>query len=179
MLCIPYGAPYLRSRRANAHLLVKFNAWASQRLLKYKPKLTLVLIWKIPVCLKFGKTSDCAVETLPQRKLWAPTELQRERASSETIDLRTFEFGPDWLRSLSTSSERVTHLHIPVPAITRGTLAGTLELKKEPEFWESCYSVSDAGCSEYKIEYSLKKLNLWPGYWSRCSTTELQETCGS
>ena len=28
-------------------------------------------------------------------------------------------------------SERVTHLHIPVPAITRGTLARTHELKKE------------------------------------------------
>ena len=29
----------------------------------------------------------------------------------------------------STTSERVTHLHIPVPAITRGTLARTHELK--------------------------------------------------
>ena len=28
-------------------------------------------------------------------------------------------------------SERVTHLHIPVPAITCGTLARTHELKKE------------------------------------------------
>ena len=39
------------------------------------------------------------------------TELRRTRASSETIDLCTLEFGPDSL-SPSTSSERVTHLHI-------------------------------------------------------------------
>ena len=58
-----------------------------------------------------------------------PTELWRGRASLETIDLRTLEFGPDKLRSASTTSERVTHLHIPVPAITPGTLARTHELK--------------------------------------------------
>ena len=34
------------------------------------PKLTIVLIWKTPACLKFGKTSNRAVENLPQRKLW-------------------------------------------------------------------------------------------------------------
>ena len=34
------------------------------------PKLTIVLIWKTPTCLKFGKTSNRAVENLPQRKLW-------------------------------------------------------------------------------------------------------------
>ena len=34
------------------------------------PKLTIVLIWKTPACLKFGKTSNCAVENLLQRKLW-------------------------------------------------------------------------------------------------------------
>ena len=54
------------------------------------------------------------------------TELPRARASLETIDLRALEFG----RSASTKSERVTHLHIPVPAITRGTLARTHELKR-------------------------------------------------
>ena len=49
----------LQSRRANAHLLVNPI-----------PKLTIVLIWKTPACLKFGKTSNRAVENLPQRKLW-------------------------------------------------------------------------------------------------------------
>ena len=49
----------LRSRRENAHLL--FNPI---------PKLTIVLIWKTPPCLKFGKTSNRAVKNLPQRKLW-------------------------------------------------------------------------------------------------------------
>ena len=62
----------LRGRRANAHLLVKSNAWTSQRLLNWNPipKLTIVLIWKTTACLKFVKTSHRAVENLPQRKLW-------------------------------------------------------------------------------------------------------------
>ena len=58
-----------------------------------------------------------------------PTELRRARASSEAMDLRTLESGPDQLRSPSTTNERVTHLHISVPAITRGTLARPHELK--------------------------------------------------
>ena len=60
----------LRGRRANAHLLVKFNAWTSQRLMNWNPipKLTFVLIWKTPSCLKFDKTSNRAVENMPQRK---------------------------------------------------------------------------------------------------------------
>ena len=63
-------SPMLRSRRANAHLLVKFNAWTSQRLINWNPipKLTIVLSWKTPACLKFGKTSNRAVENLPHRK---------------------------------------------------------------------------------------------------------------
>ena len=32
--------------------------------------ITIELIWKTPACLKFGKTSNRAVENLPQRKLW-------------------------------------------------------------------------------------------------------------
>ena len=44
----------------NAHLLVKFN----------NPQVNHLLIWKISPCLKFGKTSNRAVENLPQRKLW-------------------------------------------------------------------------------------------------------------
>ena len=49
----------LRSRRENAHLLINTIL-----------KLTIVLIWKTPPCLKFGKTSNRAVKKLPQRKLW-------------------------------------------------------------------------------------------------------------
>ena len=49
-----YIPAVLRSRRANAHLLVRFNTWTSQRLLNWNPipKLTIVLIWKTPACLK-------------------------------------------------------------------------------------------------------------------------------
>ena len=47
-------------KSARAHLLVKFlfNAWTSQRFLIWNPipKLTIVLIWKTPACLKFVKT---------------------------------------------------------------------------------------------------------------------------
>ena len=52
--CNLYISPVLRSRRANAHLLVRFNTWTSQRLLNWTPipKLTIVLIWKTPACLK-------------------------------------------------------------------------------------------------------------------------------
>ena len=49
----------LRSRRENAHLLVNPI-----------PKLTIVLIWKTPPCLNFGKTSNGDVKKLRQRKLW-------------------------------------------------------------------------------------------------------------
>ena len=68
-ICI---SPVLRGPRANAHLLVKFNAWMSRRLLNWNPipKLTIILIWKTPACLKFVKTCNGAVENLPQRKLW-------------------------------------------------------------------------------------------------------------
>ena len=53
-----YPAVILRSRRENAHLLVNPI-----------PKLTMVLIWKTPPCLKFGKTSNRDVKNLPQTKL--------------------------------------------------------------------------------------------------------------
>ena len=56
----------------STHFLARFNTWMSQRLLNWNPipKLTIVLIWKTPPCLKFGKTSNRAVENLLQRKLW-------------------------------------------------------------------------------------------------------------
>ena len=85
----------LRSRREYAHLLVNPI-----------PKLTIVLILKTPACLKFGKTSNRAAKNLPQRKFWvwaANDALSHKNlitpnfgervASSETIDLRTLEFG--------------------------------------------------------------------------------------
>ena len=60
------------SMSKNAHLLVSFNTWTSQRLLNWNliPKLTIVLMWKTRACLKVGKTSNRAVENLLQRKLW-------------------------------------------------------------------------------------------------------------
>ena len=60
-LYIPHDLAELMSK-INAHLLVNPI-----------PKLTIVLFPKTPMCLKFGKTSNHAVENLPQRKLrvWA------------------------------------------------------------------------------------------------------------
>ena len=60
----------LRSRRENAHLLVNPI-----------PKLTIVLIWKTPPCLKFDKTSNRAVKNLPQRKLlvWAANDARSRK----------------------------------------------------------------------------------------------------
>ena len=125
-----------RSRSANAHLLTMLNAWTSQRLLKSNPKFTIVLIWKSPPCLKLGKTSNRAVENLPQRKLWvwaANDARSQRRFWSHRTSVRACFFGNDrsshsrvrtrfWLRSPSTTRARVTYLHIPVPAITSGTL---------------------------------------------------------
>ena len=59
------------------------------------------------------------------------TERRQACTSSETIDLRTLEFGLASTRCPSTTSERVTNLHILVPAITRGTLARPHELKRD------------------------------------------------
>ena len=51
----------LQSRRANAHLLVKFNAWTSQSNLQVNRR--------ILAYLKFGKICNRAEENLPKRKL--------------------------------------------------------------------------------------------------------------
>ena len=99
------------------------------------PKLAIVLIWKTPSCLKFGKTSNSAAQIchkenseFEQRTMHAlsqdfdATELWRARASSETIDLPTLEFGPNYFQSPYTTSERVTcismslQLRLRVPA---------------------------------------------------------------
>ena len=68
--------PRVAESKSNTHLLVRLNTWTSQRLLNWNPipKLTIVLIWKTPACLKFGKTSNRAVENLLQRKLWVGAE---------------------------------------------------------------------------------------------------------
>ena len=132
-------AEILRSRRENAHLLVNPI-----------PKLTIVLIWKSPACLKFGKTSNRVVKNLPQRKLWAwagndarsHKNLIRPNFGERVllrkrIDLRILEFGLTSTRCPSTTSERVTNLHIPVPAITCGTLARLHELKS----WANLFKI--------------------------------------
>ena len=61
-----------KSKCSSSRLLVKFNAWTSQRLLNRNqiPKSTIVLTWRTPACLKFVKTSNRAVENLPPKKLW-------------------------------------------------------------------------------------------------------------
>ena len=62
-------------------------------------------------------------------RIFDHTELWRVCASSITIDLHTLKFGLASTRCLSMS-ERVTNLHILLPAITCGTLARAHELKK-------------------------------------------------
>ena len=67
----------------------------------------------------------CTVETSP----WALTLTE---PVPEALELPASDWPEKnfvWPISASTTSERVTHLHIPVPAITRGTLARTHELK--------------------------------------------------
>ena len=61
-------------------------------------------------------------------------------------------------------SERVTHLHIPVPAITHGTLARTHELTKRRNFFDD-----DARCIMQNLTlmyclstYVLEKCLLMP-----------------
>ena len=69
------------------------------------------------------------------------TELQQACASLETMDLRTLEFALDSTQCPSTTSERVTNLHILVPAISHGMLAHPHELKrsKNPTHWGGAY----------------------------------------
>ena len=64
--------PRVAGSKSKCSSSLKFNAWTSQRLLIWNPipKLTIVPFWKTPACLKFVKTSNRAVENLPQRKLW-------------------------------------------------------------------------------------------------------------
>ena len=109
----------LRTRGENAHLLVNPI-----------PKLTIVLIWETPPCLKFGKTSNRAEKNChkensesEQRTMHVLIRIWSHRTSasvrfSGTIDLRTLEFGLASTRCPSTTSERVTNLHIQVPEIT-------------------------------------------------------------
>ena len=114
-------------RRVIAHFLVMFNAWTSQRLLK----LTIVLIWKTPTCLKFGKTSNRAGENLPQRKLWV-WAANAERCTLWAKNLISPNFGErvllrvrtkhgpgvhgppvmDWVRDMIISYEKIEEIPV-------------------------------------------------------------------
>ena len=105
------------------------------------PKLAIVLIWKTSSCLKFGKTSNSAVQNLPQRKLWvwaANDACSKPRFWCHRTLASACFFGNDrsshsrvrtQLLSKSVYYEWASDLHIHVPAITRGTLASPRELK--------------------------------------------------
>ena len=106
----------LRSRRANTHLLVRFNTWTSQRLLNWNPipKLTIVLIWKTPACLKFGKTSNRAVENFPQRKLWF-WAANAERCTLSAKNL----IPPNFKSACFFGSDRSSHSRVRTRLITK------------------------------------------------------------
>ena len=103
-------------------------------------KLTIVLIWKTPPCLtEICKTSNLGVENLPQRKLWvwAANDARSRRifwyhrTSASACFFESDRSSHSRVRTRlipSTTSKRVTHLHIPVPVVTRGTLARPHEL---------------------------------------------------
>ena len=59
------------------------------------PKLTIVLVWKTPACLKFGETSNRAVENLPQRKLWAAHDSREELIWYHRTSASAYFFGKD------------------------------------------------------------------------------------
>ena len=90
--------PVLRSRRANTYLLVRLNTWTSQRLLNWNPipQLTIVLIWKTPACLKFGKTSNRAVENLLQNS----ESVQRNMGTSPCFYLSCSWRNALWLNAM-------------------------------------------------------------------------------
>ena len=70
------------------------------------PKLAIVLIWKTPSCLKFGKTSNSAVQNLPQRKLWvwaANDACSKPRFWCHRTLASACSFGNDRIFALSSS----------------------------------------------------------------------------
>ena len=103
----------LRGRRANAHLLVMFNAWTNQRLMKFSLpvghnckhlKSTSV---RHLIC---SKSPHAHITERPRKHesearvlIWRPTRFVRGRLITKILHL----------------SERVTHLHIAVPTKTR------------------------------------------------------------
>ena len=108
----------LRSRGENAHLLVNPI-----------PKLTIVLIWKTPACLKFGKTSNRGVEIWhkensesEQRTMHVLIRIWSHRTSASVCFFGNDRSSHSRIRisldpmSVYTTSERVTNLHILVPA---------------------------------------------------------------
>ena len=90
----------LLSRRANAHLLVRFNTWTSQkRLLNWNPipKLTIVLIWKTPACCrKFATKKTLSLSS--ERSTLSPTELPRVYISAwrNALWLNAMHCGKKW-----------------------------------------------------------------------------------
>ena len=113
--------------------LVSFNAWTSQRLFKSNPQVkhrtsserllhVLNLVRPLTVRQKICHKENSESE---QRTMHA-LGLRRARASSDND-----RSSHSRVRIRSTTSERVTHLHITVPAITRGSVARPHELENE------------------------------------------------
>ena len=68
------------------------DVWRVKGLWNPIPSLSIVLIWKSPACLKFGKISNFSVENLPQRKLWvgAANEMHALRQEFDSTELSVF-----------------------------------------------------------------------------------------
>ena len=78
------------------------------------PKLTIVLTWKTPTCLKFGKTSNRAVENLPQRKLWV-WAANAERCTLSAKNL----IPPNFKSACFFGSDRSSHSRVRTRLITK------------------------------------------------------------
>ena len=111
--------PPVSLRRANAHLLVMFNAWTSKRLMKFS----------LPVghsCKHLKSTSPCSKS--PHAHI---TERPRKHESEARVLIwrRTRFVRGRLITKILHLSERVTHLHIAVPTKTRFYPSGIHVLK--------------------------------------------------
>jgi len=111
-ICIPPLS--LRGRRANGHLLVMFNAWTSQRLMKFS----------LPVghnCKHLKSTSVRHLVALFEITTSHITERPRKQESEARVLIwrRTRFVRGRLITKILHLSERVTHLHIAVPTKTR------------------------------------------------------------
>ena len=114
----------LRGRRANAHLLVMFNAWTSQRLMKFS----------LPVghnCNHLKSTSVRPLIALSKSPHAHITERPRKHESEARVLIwrRTRFVRGRLITKILHLSERVTHLHIAVPTKTRFYPSGIHVLK--------------------------------------------------